>query len=183
MTPIDALYLLLIVVPVGLVFARFCLPGVSWPHIWLLTPAASWLIVNLALWLDPPDNGAAYVVSTFLGWIWSLPVLLVLWVSQALLICLAPRLPAMRSTQRAAKAGLYATSTLALVFLIYGLFGWIGSDRAIAVAMRFVSRMGPPSQSAPHATWSWFQWHVRFEDGSFVDVSRNGRLLGGGGRR
>lgn len=130
----------------------------------------------------PPSNGMAYSVNALLGWFWLLPVTAALWVIQALIIRCVPRLPAIKSFQRICRVGLHLTSAIAGVLILYGVFGWIGSETAVQIATRHLARMGHQPQAVPQATWSWSRWTVRFEDGSFVDVSRNGDLLGGGGR-
>ena len=183
MTPIDAMFLLMVVVPVAFVFARFGIPWITWKLIWILTPIASWLIVNVALWLSPPDNGFTTTVQILLGWLWMLPVMVALWLLQAFIVYFAPRLPATPSFQRTSRVGLYVTAAIAAMLLLYGMFGWISSERAIQVATRQLTRMGHPPQTQPHATWSSYHWTVRFgnAEGPFIDVSRNGDLLGGGG--
>jgi hypothetical protein len=182
MTPDEGILLLALVVPFGLVFARFAFPGFKWRHVWILTLAASWLIMNFSLWLGPPDNGLAYTVGIFLGWIWLLPVTAGLWMFQALVIHFVPRLPAIRSFQRLSRAGVYGTSAIASILLLYGLFGWIGSEQAIQIATSQLTRTGRAPQSTPRATWSGSRWTVSFDDGSFVEVSRNGNPIGGGRR-
>jgi hypothetical protein len=101
---------------------------------------------------------------------------------QAVIIRFVPRLPDMKSFQLICRVGVYGSLATAAILLLYGLFGWIGSERAAAVATRHLTKMGHPPQSTPHASWSWFRWTITFDDGSFVDVSRNGDLLGGGSR-
>ncbi len=183
MDPPDAIFLITVVGPVSLVLAKLGIPAFTWRRVWLLTPVVSWLVVNYELWMVPPDNGMAYGIAFWLGWLWLLPVTAFLWLLQALLFLMLPRLRGSQAFQRACRRGAKLALALIVALVLFGTFGWISSDRAIQIATRHLSRQEHAPSGAPHAVWSWSNWTVRFGDdsGPFVNVSRTGALMGGGG--
>lgn len=184
MNPLDALFLIMIAALISLVLAKLGIPGFTWKIVWILTLTISWLVINFSLWIEPPGNGTAYSVNFLFGWMYMLPVTAIFWLLQAVFFGCWPRLRSKPGFQRACRLGADLTLVLIVALFLYGTFGCISRESAIAAATRHASRQGLVALGTPHATWSWNRWSIKFGDdsGPFVDVSRTGALLGGRAR-
>lgn len=173
LTPIEFYLTLAIIIPLGTCFAKW-----KYSHRWIAATAIcaglSWIYFNLWMSkLDPPDNGFANFVYLVSGWLWLLPVFGV--------FCLIFRLLETWTTEpiriKIGTAGFSVCSTLALLILLWNLFGRMSEERAITEARHQLRQHGHEPTGRELPSYEDGHWIIRYPDSSFGEIrlTRNGK--------
>ncbi len=177
------LYLL---IPMSLVFYRWMSGVARWKLI-IICSILSWVFFNTLMWLDPPDNGFANYVYLVSGWVWMIPLFLILLGIDFGITYLWHRKSRFHHYLQA-RIGVYlfGFSALSIAFCIFiGLFGQMSKAQAIAEARRALTDRGYDPAGTEEASFEQGQWTVRYPETQFKEIRlyRNGRMnwIGGPG--
>jgi hypothetical protein len=184
MIPSQASLALLPVVPLALILFKCAYPKVDFKFLWVAAAVCSWLIVNIELRIDPPNNGLAYPIHFVLGWVWILPFFAavrgIYWVVSRL----APAFIQSLGFRRLAMGLLIFVASGTLWLAGYAFFGRISRDKACLIAadyMQYERRISHFGTSS--AEWRNGGWIVTFsvKPQTPVYVNRSGIIKGFGG--
>jgi hypothetical protein len=178
MSPSDVFAWTMLIVPMLLVFIRWTHRDVTWWHLLILGAVSSWVLVNLHLRLDPPDNGLANGVNLIFGWIYFLPFLLLFWLLEFLLLAVWKRFHASQFKERVAWLGLRISIFILVVGFGYGLFGWIGESYAIERSRTELVCCGYVPEGEISTSWSWGGWTINYPETEFgkIVLDRQGKM-------
>lgn len=177
--PIDIYLLLLVVIPLGICFAKWK-HALTWTVATLACSVLSWCYFNLWMMvLDPPDNGFANAVYFFTGWFWLLPIFI--------LFLFPFRLIENRlshdSKSRIGACGFSACVGIAALVLAWNGFGRMSEGRAIIQARQELRRLGLEPRGRENPAYEGGHWIIRYPDSDFGEIclTRNGRMHWVGG--
>ena len=178
MSPSDVFAWTMLIVPLLLVFIRWTHRDVTWLHLLILGVVSSWVLVNLHLRLDPPDNGFANGVNLIFGWIYFLPFLLLFWLMEFLLSAVWKGFHASQFKGRVAWVGLRISILILAVGCVYGMFGWIGESHAIECSRTELVRCGYVPDGEISTSWSWGRWTINYPETEFgqIVLDRQGKM-------
>jgi len=184
MKPIDIYGLNLLVTPVLLLFFHWTHPKATWPKIIFISAPISWLLINSALALYPPDNGFVKVVYLFGGWLLLPPLCIVLCLLEWLAFTISGLPKDSPKLRAVGKSGGVLLGLLMVVFTAYGVFGRISATAALQSANFILKehRYVPTQPNPPQ--WINGCWLIRYPHSTFeeIELDRNGRMsrIGGG---
>lgn len=178
--PIEIYLILLAVLPLGVCFAKWKY-SLAWTVATLVCAGLSWCYFNLAMLLDPPDNGFANAVYFFTGWFWMLPVFTFFLLPFRLV---ETRLSSERKSQIGA-SGFSICRGVALLVVAWNLFGGMSESRAIAQARQELHRLKYEPRGREISAYEGGHWIIRYLDCDFEEIrlTQNGKMswIGGPG--
>jgi len=178
MKPSDIYALNMLVAPVLLLFFHWAQPRATWLKITFISAPISWLLINSALKLDPPDNGFVAIVYFFGGWLLLPSVCIVLCLFEWLvfrILGIAKESPRLRLM---GQSGCVILGLLMGAFTTYGLFGRIDATVALKNADFILkAHQYVPTQPNP-PEWINGYWVIRYPHSTFgeIELDRNGRM-------
>ena len=177
-SPSEVFAWTMLLVPIFLVFIRWSYRDITWLHLLFLGTVSSWVLVNVHLRLDPPENGFANAVNLILGWIYFLPVLLLFWLLEFLLTLVWKGFHASQFKKRVSWVGLRISILLLTIGFGYGLFGWIGESYAIERSRTELIRRGHTPKGKITTSWSWGRWTIFYPETEFgqIVLDRQGKM-------
>jgi|GEM_PF-1886185 len=178
MKPIDIYGMNLPVAPVLLLFFHWAQPKATWPKIIFISAPISWLLINSALALYPPDNGFVEVFYLFSGWLFLPIVCTGLCLLEWLVFKLSGLVKDSSPLRTVGKSGCVILGLLMVALTAYGLFGKISATTALKNA-DFILKEHQylPTQPNP-PEWTNDHWLIRYPHSTFeeIELDRNGRL-------
>lgn len=179
--PIEIYLILLVIVPLGVCFAKWKNSG-TWIGSMVICAALSWVYFNLWMMvLYPPDNGFTSAVYFITGWLWMLPIFAV--------VLLPFRIVENRLTsERKTEIGFFGYRVCAWIaglVLIWNLFGWMSESRAVIQARQELRLRDLEPRGKQIPVYEDGHWIVRYPECAFGEIrlTRNGKMswIGGPG--
>ncbi len=178
--PIELYLLLVVVIPLGVCFAKWKY-ALRWKIAIVWCAALSWIYFNLAMALNPPENGFANAVYLVSGWVWLLPVLgLIGGVFRIVESRVSPI-----SQLRIGSHGYRICAGFSAAVLFWNIFGRMSEERALIEARQQLEQRGyePTGRELPE--YDDGHWIIRYPDTGFGEIrlTRNGSMswIGGPG--
>ncbi|MGC4015631.1 MAG: hypothetical protein QM755_14085 [Luteolibacter sp.] len=155
--------------------------AIPWKILWAIAPAVSWLLLNLALVAEPPDNGFGAMVTFFLGWFYLLPVFGV-WVG---IYWLLKKMRIRFEGGTLARNLFPSLVGISITAFIVAHFMWTPRTQVEAAARRIAvdQKWGNVSKLQAHRTWAGWTVDLDAEVGNGYPIffSRAGKVMGWGG--
>jgi hypothetical protein len=182
--PIEIFIMLYFLIPLGVIAYQWK-QDTSW---WKLTIAASvlsWLFFNASMRIDPPDNGFANAVYYVSGWFWMLPLLGLLYIFSLGFNLVFKNFSNSTLRKDIGKYGFRVFSVLSTFCVLWGVFGQMNSERAIAEARKQLKKYNYTISGREYAVFEDGHWIVKYPDTDFKEIGlqRNGSIswIGGPG--
>lgn len=171
--PIEIYLILLVVLPLAVCFSKWKF-SLTWMFAALVCAALSWCYFNLAMVLDPPDNGFANAVYFFTGWLYLLPIFAVLLLPFRLF---ENRLSSDRKS-RIGRFGFSICAGITALVVAWNLFGWMSESRAIIQARQELHKRKFEPRGREIPVREAGHWIIRYPDCDFGEIrlTRNGRM-------
>lgn len=178
--PIEIYLLLVLVIPVGLCFAKWKNSS-TWLGTAFLCAVLSWIYFILWMNFDPPDNGLANAVYLFTGWFWLLPIFLIF----VIVFRLFEIRVSIDTRSNVGRRGFQICWRLTVAIVIWNFIGRMSAGRAIQEARRELKERSLEPSGREMPVYAGGHWVIRYPDTDFGEIrlTRNGGMswIGGPG--